>query len=127
MRLAIALLFLVSITHYGYSPLSLGHADPQYTAQAWFYILRGLEGSCLFLVCGVLARNALVTAVCLWGFVEESQTAICRLASGVEARPQVDLFSGLCGAEFYWLGIIAALALALTFADRLRGADELGS
>lgn len=112
MRLAAFLLVLVAVTHYLYPVLSLGHADPQYTAQAWFYALRGLEGAALFLVCGLLARHALVTAVCAWGFLEEAQTSICRLAAGVDERPFVEAFSGLCGTEMYWLGIAAAALLA---------------
>ncbi len=121
MRLAALLLLLIAGTHYLYPVLSINHADPQYTAQAWFYILRGCEGAVLFLVCGLLAGHRLVSAVCCWGFVEEGQTAACRFAAGVDERPQVELFSGLCGTEFYYIGLLAALWLALTWLDKRRG------
>jgi len=107
---------LVGATHYLYSPLSIGHADPQYTAQAWFYALRGVEGAALFLVVGLLARHPLVTAVCVWGFFEESQTTVCRLAAGVDEKPMVPLFSGLCGTDFYWLGVVAMILIAAKIA-----------
>lgn len=113
MRLAAVLLLLVAMTHYLYAPLATLYPDADRAARALFYVARGIEGLALFGLVGVLARQPLVWAVCLWGAVEEGQTAVCRLAAGVGGRAGAELFSGLCGPVWYGLGLVAGLALAL--------------
>jgi hypothetical protein len=120
MRLAAILLALIAGTHYTSDLLSMGYENQAQASRIIFYVLRGLEGAALFLVCGILARNAAVSAVCMWGFIEEAQTAGCQMARGIMTTPY-KAFSGLCGAEFYWLGIGIAAVIAVMFLDKIRG------
>ena len=121
MRLAAIILCMVAFTHYGYDPLASFYADHERAGRAIFYVLRGLEGVALFLVVGLLSRSSAVALACLWGAVEEGQTAVCRLAAGLEAAPAVPAFSGLCGQDAYWLGIGIAAVIAVMFLDKIRG------
>lgn len=107
------LLLIVAITHYGYDPICtvvpfLGHS-----AKGVFYILRGFEGAILFAVIWYL-RPAL-WAVCLWGLLEEGETAVCRIAAGFPGVPVATAWSGLCGdltgLPLYMLGIVYAAIL----------------
>ncbi len=113
MRLAIILLLVVTGTHYGTAPLSLFYEDPTRAARALFYVARGMEGAVLFVLVGILVRRPVVWAVCFFGFIEEAQTSVCRVAYGIAGNPGPQLFSGLCGQNLYILGLIAALGLAL--------------
>lgn len=117
--LAIALLLLVAATHYGYAPLAVAFDDTDAAARALFYVFRGVEGTALFALVGVLSRHPAVWAVCLWGAVEESQTAVCRLGAGIDTDASaVDLFAGLCGPSWYWGGVVIAAMFAVWVAYR---------
>lgn len=116
MRRATALLLLVAGTHYGYAPLASLFDDPDAAARALFYVFRGLEGMALFVIVGMASRHPAVWAVCLWGAVEESQTAICRLGAGIDSDVGVALFDGLCGANWYWCGVVVAASFAMWLA-----------
>lgn len=123
MRLAALLLALVTLTHYGYSPLAEGHEDAARAARAWFYVLRGLEGVILFGLVGILARRPLVWLVCLWGALEEGETAVCRLAIGIGNAPGYAPFQGLCGPGWYIFGALVAAAIALNLHDNKRSGE----
>lgn len=78
--MAFALGLLVWAVHFGEA-----YFDDRPAA---FYVLRGLEGAALFGLVGWLLRaNTLVLAVCLWGMLEEAQTAACGWAESAEGNP----------------------------------------
>jgi hypothetical protein len=116
-RLAALLLFIVAGTHYFYEPLALLFEDRAFAARSIFYAARGIEGAALFLLLGLLARQPLVGLVCVWGAVEEAQTAVCRVAAGIGRPVEASPFTGLCGAEMYWFGALAAGCLAVVWLD----------
>ena len=119
--LAIGLLVLVCVTHYLPDNLGAMYPDPQAATKAWFYVLRGVEGACLFLLVAILSGGWIVRtvwAVCAWGFAEEAQTALCRLSKPITTVPGVELFSGLCGKEWYVAGLFAALVIGAFILDR---------
>jgi hypothetical protein len=112
---------MVACTHYGYDHLAALYPEPARVTGAIFYVLRGLEGAALFAVVGILSRSWWVVASCLWGAVEEGQTAVCRLAAGIDVKQSVPLFNGLCGQEAYWMGIAAAAVIAIAMLDKFTG------
>jgi hypothetical protein len=125
-RLMLVVLVVVVATHYGYDPLASFYSDPSLSADEntnrigqaardWFYVLRGFEGTVLFALVGLLARRPLVWAVCLWGALEEAQTAVCGLAYPLR-MPAYEPFKGLCGT--YWIGLCVALWFAAWWLDR---------
>lgn len=120
MRLAALLLVLVAATHYGYAPIAALFEDQDQAARALFYVFRGLEGAALYAVIAFLVRHPAVWAVCLWGAIEESQTAVCRLSSGIANEVRVDLFDGLCGPGWYGLGVCIAAGLAASVVQGAR-------
>lgn len=111
-RLAIAILLLVVMTHYTYSPLAAMYPDQQAAARAIFYVLRGIEGAGLFFIIILLRPALLVVLAAGWGAVEELETAVCRLAQPISKIEPVPLFDGLCGAPMYTLGAIAVAFIA---------------
>lgn len=119
MRLAAVLLCMIAFTHYGYDPVAgaLYAADQQRAARALFYVFRGAEGLALFALVGLLARRRAVWFACVWGMVEEGETAACRLAVGIENAPGYEMFSGLCGTGWYWVGLFWGLMLAAMLLD----------
>lgn len=121
MRLAVGLLLLVALTHYGYEPIAA--LWPGNVAGAVFYILRGIEGAGLFALLVAHPHYGWpVQLVAAWGFVEEAQTAICRIGKGVMTAPAVEPYQGLCGWPAYSIGVIlmAAIAAVLVSARRER-------
>lgn len=118
MRLPVILLVLIAFTHYGYEILASAYQDQGAAARAIFYALRGVEGTALFVVVGLLARRPLVWLVCLWGAAEEAQTTTCRLARGIENVPGYESFQGLCGSPWYTVGLMAAAGLAVHILDK---------
>lgn len=118
MRLAAFLLALIAAVHFGYPLLAASYADPEEAGRVIFYAARGVEGTALFLLVGLFARRRVVWAVCLWGAVEESQSAICQLAIGIEKAPAHEMFEGICGKGYYMMGLIAVAALATRILDR---------
>src|SRR5574341_1141423 len=95
MRLAAILLLLVAMTHYAYPVVATLYPDADRAARALFYVARGFEGVALFGLIGILVRQPLVWAMCLWGAVEEGQTAVCRLAAGIGQPVKTEPFEGL--------------------------------
>lgn len=65
-------MLLVLVTHYGY----YGHPEPEWA----FYIARGVEGAILFLLLARYVSGWLAAVACLWGALEEAQTAVCGIA-----------------------------------------------
>ena len=126
MRLAAALLFLIAIVHYAYDPLASAYTDKATAARGIFYVLRGVEGSALFILIGLLIRRPLVMAICLWGALEEAQTSVCGMAHGLVDKHPYEPFVGLCGAEMYWLGVVIAACLAVMLLDRIGGKGGVG-
>lgn len=105
MKLAAAILCAVWMTHYSYHWMA---ADP-YEAMSLFYIARGYEGTFLFAVVAFfLRKNPLAVGACVWGALEEVQTAICQTI-GVSYNVPVD--SGLC-LEIFGYGPYAAVGSA---------------
>lgn len=121
MRLAAIILCMVAFTHYGVDHVAAAYPEPTRVTGAIFYVFRGLEGVALFSLVGLLSRSWWVVAACLWGALEEGQTAVCRLAAGINVKPAVPLFSGLCGTDAYWLGIIVAAVIAIAMLDKFAG------
>jgi len=120
MRLAAILLALIALVHYSYDILASGYADQAQAARNIFYILRGVGGAVLFGIVGILSRRTLVLAVCLFGVFEESQTAVCGLARGVDDVPGYSAFVGLCGEPMYAVGLVIAIGLAAHLLDKIR-------
>lgn len=116
MSLTIVLLLAVVVTHYGYDPMCALFPSLEHAARGIFYVLRGIEGTVLFVVIGYL--RPILWPVCLWGAAEEAETSVCRLASGPLGNPPVATpWSGLCGdltqLPLYMLGI-AYIAILVT-------------
>lgn len=116
MKLACVLLLLVGVTHFGYEVIAMAYEQSEAAARAWFYILRGVEGAALFGIIGSLAKSRAVIAVCLLGMSEESLTAACRVSKPIGELPGYAPFSGLCGREWYFAGLIALGLVALGIA-----------
>ena len=128
-EVGLAALLLVTTfgMHYLPSILATGYADKTAAAKALEYIASGVGGAVSFCILGILARSPLVWAVCFWAMVEGAEKSVCRLAKPIGgAPPSAAPFAGLCGQEFFFLGIFAALALALTLLDKQRGNDGNG-
>lgn len=115
-RLAVPLLLLVAVTHYGYDLLALAYEERAAAAKAWFYMLRGLEGFVLFAVVAALVRSRAVRAVCILGMSEESLTVACRASKPIGEALGYAPFAGLCGREWYFAGLIALGLVALGIA-----------
>lgn len=116
MRLAVSLLLLVAVTHYGYDLIALAYPQRDAAAKAWFYIARGIEGAALFGVIAATARSRALAAVCILGLTEESLTAGCRASKPIGGLLGYEPFSGLCGQGWYFAGLIALGLVALGIA-----------
>lgn len=116
MRLAVALLVVVGVTHFGYEVLALAYAQHESAAKAWFYVLRGIEGLSLFGIIASLVRSRAVMSVCVLGMSEESLTAACRVSKPIGNVPGYAPFEGLCGPGWYFAGLIALGLVALGIA-----------
>jgi hypothetical protein len=122
--LAVALLVIVAAAHFGYEPLALAYEQRAAAAKAWFYMLRGLEGVTLFAVIAALVKCRAVIAVCLLGMSEEGLTVACRASKPIGESLGYAPFTGLCGREWYFAGLIALGLVALGIAydlGRVRG------
>jgi hypothetical protein len=115
--IAIPLLLVVGVTHFGYDWIAKLYEQQDAAARAWFYMLRGVEGAALFGVIATLARSAAVFAVCLLGMFEESLTTACRASKPIGESLGYAPFAGLCGREWYFAGLIALglVALAIVY------------
>lgn len=101
------LLAAIAITHLGY------FAFPEALQARAFYIGRGLEGMGLFSLLLLYGpRLTLWAGACLWGYMEEWQTAVCRIATFSEP-PGSDsmLCIRLMGVKPYAAILAASLAL----------------
>lgn len=100
------LLAAIAIAHLGY------FAFPEPLQARAFYVLRGVEGMGLF---GLLLRygfhTGLWAAACMWGFMEEWQTSVCRIAT-FDQPPGGDsmICVGLLGVKPYAVILAASLA-----------------
>lgn len=117
MRLAVPLLLLVAVTHFGYELLALGYDQREAAAKAWFYMLRGVEGVALFGIVAALSRHRAVIFVCVLGMLEEGMTTACRASKPIGGVLGYEPFSGLCGPGWYQfgLGLVALVALAIAY------------
>lgn len=117
MRLAVALVVTVAVVHFGYDWIAQGYPDPGAAAKAWFYMLRGLEGVVLFAVVAYAFRHRGVIAVCLLGMFEEGLTTACRASKPIGGVLGYEPFAGLCGPEWYrlGLGLLGLIALGLSY------------
>lgn len=97
MKTGAAIILLVALTHYGYPFLAMMYAKPDAAARAWFYALRGMEGAVLFSFVALMFRHVYaIAAASWWGFAEEAQTSLCRLAHPMDQPVQAPLVGGLC-------------------------------
>lgn len=127
MKLAVPLLVTVAVTHFGYDVIALLYEQQDAAARAWFYMLRGIEGAFLFALVAALSRHRAVVAVCLLGLSEESLTAACRASKPIGEFLGYAPFTGLCGREWYFAGLIALGLVALGIAydlGRGRGSER---
>lgn len=127
------LLVLIVTTHYAPALLGSLYADPPAATRAWFYVLRGIEGCVLF--AAVWAREPYypahirygVALACTWGMFEEAETAVCRLAVGIERKAEVPLFAGLCdavtGYPIYMLTLVGLMVVLAAIVGQ-RGAKK---
>jgi len=119
--LAVVLLLTLFGMHYLPSILALNYANQTAAAKAWQYI-NGGAGMAVVLAClGLLVRSAVVWPFVAWGIAEGLGQSVCRLAKPIGgAPPSAGPFDGLCGVDFYWLGVFAVLVLAISLLDKLR-------
>lgn len=116
------LLVLVVLTHYAPALLGGYYEDSAAAERAWFYILRGVEGTVLWLYIWVrtpykpLRVRYGVALACAWGALEEAQTAACRLSFDIERRPEPGPFQGLCDLATGWPIYMLTLSVALIVA-----------
>lgn len=106
-RTTAILLAAVAAAHLGYLAL-----PGELQARA-FYVGRGLEGMVLFgLLLSHGPRFSLWAGTCLWGYAEEWQTAVCRIAT-FDQPPggQSMICVGLLGVKPYAAILAASLAL----------------
>lgn len=117
MKLAVPLLLLVALTHFGYEPIALLYEQQEAAAKAWFYMLRGVEGVALFGVVAAMSRHRAVILVCALGMLEEGMTTACRASKPIGGVLGYEPFAGLCGPEWYrlGLGLVGLLALAIAY------------
>lgn len=116
MKLAVFLLVLVGAVHFGTDWLSLLFAQQETARKALFYIARGIEGVALFAAVAMVTKHRAVIAVCCLGVFEEGMTSACRVSKPISQLPGVELFSGLCGREWYFVGLAALGLVALGLA-----------
>ena len=96
------LLVMIVGTHYTYDIIAMYYTDPHAAARAVFYVLRGIEGSILFLIVWALTPfrplylRLPISILCAWGALEEAQTAVCRLSVGIENNINTGQYHGLC-------------------------------
>lgn len=128
MKAAIALLLVVAGAHFGYELIALGYGQREAAAKAWFYMLRGLEGVALFGVIAAMSRHRAVIAVCALGMFEEGMTTACRASKPIGGVLGYEPFAGLCGPEWYRLGLglvgLVALGLAYETGRKARGKER---
>lgn len=119
--LAVVLLLTLFGMHYLPSILALNYANQVAAAKAWQYVNGGF-GMAVVLGClGLLVRSAVVWPFVAWGVAEGLGQSVCRLAKPIGgAPPSAGPFDGLCGVDFFWLGIIAAGWLAILMLDKWR-------
>lgn len=116
------LLCLVLITHYAYEPLASLYSNEDQAARVIFYVLRGMEGTILFGLVWLLAPRTPrparygVALACLWGMLEEAQTAICQLAVGITGDDTHLPFQGLCDVVTGWPIYMGTVSAALILA-----------
>ena len=116
MRLAVALLFLIGLVHFGYDWIAQAYEQQDAAAKAWYYMLRGVEGVALFGVVASKYRHRAVTAICLVGMFEEGLTTACRASKPIGGVLGYEPFAGLCGREWYAIGLVLLGLVALGFA-----------
>lgn len=100
------LLAAIALAHLGY------FAFPEPLQARAFYVLRGVEGMGLF---GLLLRYGprlgLWAVGCLWGYMEEWQTAVCRVATWDQPPGSSSMICvGLLGVKPYAVILAASLA-----------------
>lgn len=128
--LASLLLVMVVGTHFTYELFAEHYENPQSAARAIFYVLRGIEGTLLYCIVWALTpfrplRVRLpVSLICAWGALEESQTAVCRVAAGIDNHPDTQRYHGLCdlvtGLPIYMLTLLIVLLVCAYGATRTR-------
>lgn len=105
MKYGVVILLVVGITHWGYDFIA---RTPE-QARWLFYILRGVEGSVAFFLLSTLLDEPLAIVACWLGIWEESQTAVCGMASMSE-NLYVPQWSGLCVERFGFVPYLLASA-----------------
>lgn len=117
MRLAVALLVVLAGVYIGSDWIGLSYANPAAASRAWFYILRGIEGVCLFAAVAALCRHRAVSAVCLLGMFQEGSSAACRASKPIGETLGYVQFAGICGRELDVIGyaLFAVVALGLAY------------
>ncbi|QOR55731.1 MAG: hypothetical protein YHS30scaffold667_27 [Phage 65_10] len=120
-RAAVLLVLVIFGAHYAPSYLASTYPDPAVATRAWFYVAQALKGCVLFLLIALVAPRKSysipVWAACAWGFFEDSQVAICRVAQGMGSPPpHVEIWQGLCGGSWFLysllVGLVATSAVA---------------
>lgn len=127
--IAFCLLCVIGAVHYGVDPLAQHFTDAASARRALFYVAQGLKGVSLFALIAFMAPRRITAIplylVCLWGAVEDSLVAGCRLARGIETSLDLGPWRGACSSglqepTFLFgpvIGAIAAGALLWEFDD----------
>lgn len=120
-NLAILLLVVISVCHYGYAPLCDLVPALRGQERGVFYTLRGIEGAVLFLV--IWRLRPILWPYVLWGAFEESETAVCRISAGFPATPTGSPWTGLCDQVTHWPLSMLGIVIAAILVTRLTKGD----
>lgn len=123
LRLLAVLLFVaIGAVHYGPAILARGYGDlAEPVGRAMHYVAQGLKGIAFLALLALLLpskRAAIpVVLVCLWGAIEDTLVAGCRLARGITQPADPGLWAGVCrqvtDAPTFLVGpVMAAIAAA---------------
>lgn len=121
MNAAALLLVVYVVMHLMPDIAALPYANQTAAGKAWEYIFTNAGICVLVAVVGVVLRRPMVWPVCALLFFENGQRVVCRLSRPIgDAPPVVEQFSGLCGREFYAIGLALMLWAAMIFLEKLR-------
>lgn len=95
------------------------------TEAAWFYVCAGFQTAALWGVIGATASLLTVRVIAAWGFFEAAERPVCRLMFPMDHPAALAPGQSLCDAAFglpmTWLGVLAALFVAVLTRELQRG------
>lgn len=125
MSAAALLLMVYFVMHLMPDIAALPYANQTAAGKAWEYILTNAGVCVLVAVVGVLCRRPMVWPLCALLFFENGQRVACRLSKPIgDAPPVVEQFSGLCGREWFAIGLALMLWAAIAILGKLRDKEK---